>query len=351
MPKTATHPADGSNAGFRERLEDAGVSPLWDVMAKLVTDEPKPEEQTVGWSYEAVRPLLIEAGAVVSAEQAERRVLILGNPGLPEARRVTNSLYAGLQLVLPGEIAPVHRHSQSALRFILESSGAYTAVDGEQVVMSPFDLVLTPSMRWHEHGNETNDPAIWLDGLDIPTVLHFNSGFAEREPHEDAPIAFVPAGDSMKRYGRNLRPKAGSTADRSIRNHPLFHYPYAQWREALEDTARHSPPDPHFGCRMEFTNPYTAGSVLPTISAFVQRIPAGMSTKRVWSTDGTVWVCVEGGGRMLVSDTQYDLKPRDIIVAPSWQPVNFEATSELVLFAYSDKAAQERLDLWQERRE
>ncbi|MNV87475.1 hypothetical protein D3C71_1815980 [compost metagenome] len=102
---------------------------------------------------------------------------------------------------------------------------------------------------------------------------------------------------------------------------------------------------------MEFTNPYTAGSVLPTISAFVQRIPAGMSTKRVWSTDGTVCVCVEGGGRMLVSDTQYDLKPRDIIVAPSWQPVNFEATSELVLFAYSDKAAQERLDLWQERRE
>jgi len=338
------------NSDFRLRLAEAGVTPLWDVMATLVTERPQPQERAVHWSYDGLRPLLLEAGQAVSAEQAERRVLILENPGLPEGRRATNSLYAGLQLVLPGEIAPVHRHSQSALRFILESSGAYTAVDGEKVVMSPFDLVLTPSMRWHEHGNETDAPAGWLDGLDIPTVLHFNSGFAERDPHEGAP-AFIPVGDSSRRYGRNLRPVRGTTADRNVRNHPLFHYPYAEWREALEDTALNSAPDPHVGCRMEFINPFTAGPVLPTISAFVQRVPAGMSTRRLRSTDGTVWVVVEGQGKMSVGDSVYDLAIRDLIVAPSWQPVHFEATTDLILFAYSDRGAQEKLDLWQERRE
>lgn len=343
--------AGGSNSGFRERLADAGVSPLWDVLSALVTATPQPREQVVRWSYDALRPLLMEAGKVVTAAQAERRVLILENPGLPDGRRATNSLYAGLQLVMPGEVAPVHRHSQSALRFILESTGAYTAVDGERVIMRPFDLVLTPNMRWHEHGNETGEPAIWLDGLDIPTVLHFNSGFAERDRHEDEPEPFVPAGDSGWRYGRNLRPVAGSTAERQVRDQPLFHYPYADWRGALEDTAANSLPDPHFGCRMEFTNPFTAGPVMPTISAFVQRVAGGQTTRPVRSTAGTVWTAVDGEGAMIAGDRRYVLKPRDVIVVPSWAPVQFEAQSDIILFGFSDQGAQEKLGLWQQHKE
>ena len=341
---------DGSNSGFRDRLASAGVSPLWDVLSALVTATPQPREQVVRWSYNELRPLLMEAGEVVTAAQAERRVLILENPGLPDGRRATTSLYAGLQLVMPGEVAPVHRHSQSALRFILESTGAYTAVDGERVMMHPFDLVLTPNMRWHEHGNETATPAIWLDGLDIPTVLHFNSGFAERDRHDDEPEPFVPAGDSAWRYGRNLRPVAGSSAERQVRDQPLFHYPYADWRGALEDTAIHSPPDPHFGCRMEFMNPFTAGPVMPTISAFVQRVAGGERTRPVRSTAGTVWTAVEGEGAMLVGDRRYDLQPRDVIVVPSWEPVRFEARSDVVMFGFSDQGAQEKLGLWQQHK-
>lgn len=347
------HPdARGSNSGFRERLADAGVSPLWDVMSALVTAQPQPREQVAHWSFDAVRPLLMEAGEVVSAALAERRVLILENPGLPEGRRATNSLYAGLQLVMPGEVAPVHRHSQSALRFILESTGAYTAVDGERVVMRPFDLVLTPNMRWHEHGNDTDAPAIWLDGLDIPMVLHFNSGFAERDRHEkEEAEPPVPAGDSGWRYGRNMRPVTGSTAERQVRDQPLFHYPYANWRGALEDTALNSPPDPHFGCRMEFTNPFTAGSVMPTMSAFVQRVAGGQSTRPLRSTAGTVWAAVEGSGVMFAGGQRYELTPRDVIVVPSWEPVRFEARSDVVMFGFSDQGAQEKLGLWRQQKD
>ena len=84
------------------------------------------------WRYEDVRPYVLESAEHISAKEAERRVLILENPGLHGSSEITNSLYAGLQLIMPGEVAPAHRHTQSALRFIIEGSGAYTAVDGEE---------------------------------------------------------------------------------------------------------------------------------------------------------------------------------------------------------------------------
>ena len=147
----------------------------------------------------------MRAGTLISASQAERRVLILENPGLPGHSGITPSLYAGLQLILPGEIAPAHRHTQCALRFVIEGEGAYTSVDGEKAIMHPFDLVLTPGGQWHDHGNTTKMPMIWLDGLDIPTVRHFDASFAEKYAEDQFPQS-VPAGDSLEVYGRNLRP-------------------------------------------------------------------------------------------------------------------------------------------------
>jgi gentisate 1,2-dioxygenase len=122
---------------------------------------------------------MTEAGKLITAKEAERRVLILENPGLRGQSKVTTSLFAGIQMVIPGDVAPAHRHSQSALRFILEGKGAFTAVDGERTVMEPGDFVITPSMTWHDHGNETNEPMFWLDGLDIPMVQFFDASFAE----------------------------------------------------------------------------------------------------------------------------------------------------------------------------
>ena len=69
---------------------------------------------------------------MITAEEAERRVLVLENPALRGQSRITNALFAGIQLILPGEVAPAHRHVSSAIRFVLDGEGAYTAVEGEK---------------------------------------------------------------------------------------------------------------------------------------------------------------------------------------------------------------------------
>lgn len=330
-----------------DEMRPEGLAPLWEVLAELVTPEPTSNVLAHKWTYNSARDFLMRAGDLISAAQAERRVLILENPGLPGQSSITSSLYAGLQLILPGEVAPCHRHTQCALRFVLEGEGAYTAVDGEKAIMRPFDLVLTPGGQWHDHANPTDEPMIWLDGLDIPTVRHFAASFAEKLGNEQHPET-APPDDSRTRYGRNLRPLKGSSADRRPAHQPLFHYPYAEWRPALDTLAVQDAPDPHLGHALEFLNPADGGPVMATISAHVRLLPAGFSTRPRRSTDATVFVVVEGKGEARVGDETFALSPRDVFVAPAWKALELKAETQLVLFAYSDKACQEKLNLYRE---
>lgn len=323
--------------------------PLWEVLHGLVTPVPRSAAQPVLWRYAEARDFLLRAGGLISAEQAERRVLIMENPSLPGSSCATPSLYAGLQLILPGEVAPCHRHTQCALRFVMEGDGAFTALDGEKAVMRPFDLVLTPNWQWHDHGNTSDAPMIWLDGLDIPMVRFFETSFAERLP-ESAHPETAPAGDTLTRYGRNLRPFAGTPAARRPARLPLFHYPFAEWHAALRAIAAHDAPDPHLGHALEFTNPADGGPIMPTIAAHVRLLPAGFSTRPRQATDGTIFVVVSGRGTARIGGQEFALIERDSFVVPSWCALELEATTEMVLFGYSDRAAQEKLGLWREAR-
>jgi gentisate 1,2-dioxygenase len=294
-----------------------------------------------------MRDYLMRAGDLISAEQAERRVLILENPGLAGQSAIVPSLYAGLQLILPSEIAPCHRHTQCALRFVMEGNGAYTTVDGEKAIMRPFDLVLTSGMQWHDHGNPTSEPMIWLDGLDIPMVRLFDASFAEKLEERVHPET-APAGDTLARYGANMRPMRGTTADRRPVEQPLFHYPFAAWRKSLMDLAANAEIDPHLGHALEFINPGNGGPVMPTISAHVRMIPTGFETAPRRSTDGAVFVVVEGAGTALVNGEPLRLHERDVVAIPSWNQVQFSASQDLILFAFSDKASQQKLNLYKE---
>lgn len=325
------------------------LAPLWEQLAELVPRAPKSAARCHRWAYAEVRRYLMQAGGMITAQQAERRVLILENPGLSGSASITPSLYAGLQLILPGEIAPCHRHSQCALRFVLEGEGAYTAVDGEKAVMQPFDLVLTPAGQWHDHGNTTSQPMIWLDGLDIPTVRHFEAGFAESFPEHSHPQTAAP-GDTIVRYGHNMRPFRGSTADRRPARQPLFHYPYAQWRDTLNSMAQVAAPDPHLGHALEFINPADGDCVMPTISAHVRLVPEGFRSRPRRATDGTVFAVVEGTGTAHIGEASIGLAPRDIFVVPSWHALQLEAETDLVLFGFSDQSAQRKLNLYREER-
>ena len=130
---------------YYKKIDASNLAPLWEVIRGLILKEPRSPAQPTMWRYSDVRPYVMEAGTLITAKEAERRVLVLENPGLRGQSKITNTLYAGLQLILPSEVAPAHRHSQSALRFIVEGRGAYTAVDGEKSIMAPGDFVITPS--------------------------------------------------------------------------------------------------------------------------------------------------------------------------------------------------------------
>jgi gentisate 1,2-dioxygenase len=147
---TATNPSDlqSTRTEFYRRLRPENLAPLWEVLAALVTPTPRTQAIPAAWSFDRIRPMLMEAGELITATEAERRVLILENPALPGQSRITQTLYAGLQLILPGEVAPAHRHSQNALRFILDGDGAFTALHGERAYMHRYDLILTPNRQF-----------------------------------------------------------------------------------------------------------------------------------------------------------------------------------------------------------
>jgi gentisate 1,2-dioxygenase len=271
---------------------------------------------------------------------------MLMNPGLGGEASITGSLFAGLQLIMPGEIAPAHRHSQSALRFIIEGHGAYTAVDGERTAMEPGDFVITPSWTWHDHGNETSEPMVWLDGLDIQIVKLLGASFAEGYPDDIQPVS-RPEGDSFARFGQNLLPVDWKP---EVKTSPVFNYPYARTREALDALSRNGPPDPYHGYKLRYVNPASGEFAMPTIATFVQLLPAGFASQPYRSTDGTVFVVVEGKGETRIGDKTFAWEPHDIFVVPSWMTHTHHTESEAVLFSFSDRVVQEKLGLWREAR-
>ena len=331
---------------FYAKIATHNLAPLWESLHDLVPAEPRPACVPALWRYAAIRDFIMESGDIISAKEAVRRVLILENPGLRGTAAITQSLYAGLQLILPGEIAPSHRHTQSALRFIVEGSGAYTTVDGEKTVMRPGDFVITPSWTWHDHGNESGQPMVWLDGLDIPMVRFFDAGFAENLDQDVQPLE-RPEGDSPARYGRGLVPVDFEVSSKTS---PVFNYPYAEARESLEILCRTGDWDPCHGLKMRYINPVTGDWAMPTIGTFLQLLPKGFKSRPYQSTDGTVFCVIEGCGRSVVGDATFEWEAKDIFVVPSWARYRLEADDEAVLFSYSDRPVQEKLGFWRQRR-
>ena len=305
---------------FYQRIAKLNAAPLWEVLSEIVGAQPHPASLPTLWSYAELRPFLMESGALITAREAERRVLMLENPGFPGASRITQSVYAGLQLVLPGEFTNSHRHMACALRFIIEGEGAYTAVDGERVDMHPGDLILTPSWTFHDHGNPGNSPVVWLDGLDIPIVNFYDSSFAEHFPDE-------------------------GTQDSVAVASPVFAFRYAPAREALSGNKLLHP---CHGVKVEYLNANNA-PVTRTLGAFLQRLPAGFQGESYRSTDSTVYCVAEGSGSSRIGDRSFPWSARDIFVVPSWYTVSHQANEESVLFSFSDRPAQKALGLWREQ--
>ena len=331
---------------YYRRISDYNLAPLWEALKTVQAEEPDPPETAVVWHYDDIRAMLLDAAHLISTQEANRHVLVLENPTLRGQTRATHSLYAGLQLVMPGETAPSHRHSQAAIRFIVEGEGAYTSVNGERTNMREGDFVVTPAWSWHDHGNPSQKPMVWMDGLDFPLVGLLNCGFFE-DYGEDAFPLTRPENDSQARYSAGMLPVG--YREQPL-NTPLVNYPYARARESLERLKAAGPIDPCHGVKMRYVNPATGGYALATIGTFMQVLPAGFSGRPYRSTDAAVYSVVEGSGKTVVAGRSLEWSKRDVFVVPSWSWHYHEAFEESVIFSFSDRPVHETLGLFREQR-
>jgi gentisate 1,2-dioxygenase len=355
IPPAQQIPSVASSQAERQRLyadmSAQHLTPLWEVLHALVPPQPTSPCVPAHWKYEAVRPYLARAALAITAEEAVRRVLILENPALRGQSCVTQSLYAGLQLIRPGEVAPAHRHTQSALRFIVEGQGAFTAVDGERTTMHPGDFIITPSWTWHDHGNPSDQDVVWLDGLDIPTIRFFDAGFAENASTASQQVS-KPEGISLAKHGHNMGPVRGDAP--FGQTSPIFSYPYARSREALHTLERDTEPDPWDGFKLRYINPLTGGWPMPTMATFLQRLPPGFGGEEPRQTDGAVFSVVEGEGMANIEGpsgpVQFQFGPRDHFVVPSWHRLQLSSAKGCVLFSFSDRPVHQALGILKEER-
>ena len=308
---------------YSQALESLSLGPLWTALHVLLPHERLTAAVPHRWSWRDVRPLLHEAARLVPLEQAERRVLVLENPGLKGSYAATSTLYAGLQVILPGEAAPSHHHTPSALRLVVEGEGAFTTVDGVKCAMERGDFIITPPMRWHDHGHEGAAPVVWLDGLDIPLVRAFDASWVSRTRPAQPPTATAVAG------------------------YPQLRWPWRTMRRALAAMAD----DVAHPVRLAYVMPISGAAPLPTMGAQAHWLRPAERVRAGRSTASRVFHVIEGHGRSAIGDTTLAWQAGDTLVAPPWHWVahdNASAAEPACLFSFDDEPALRALGLYVE---
>lgn len=329
-------------------IDQLGAAPLWQHLGNLFSPEPKSRAVPYVWRYEALRPYALHFADTLSIEDAERRVLMLVNPGLKDPPATVNSLYAGIQIILPGETAQAHRHTSNAFRFIIEGRGAYTTVNGERVHMHPGDLLLTPGWHWHDHDHEGEGPMMWLDGLDYPLINALESGFFELYS-DRAQKPSVPDDLSSRQFihGR-LNPAWGLERTASS---PIGNYPWEETARAFDAIADRAAGSEVDGIVLEYTNPWTGGPVLPTMSCRIQRLRPGFRGAAQRQTPSMIVHVKDGSGRTVVDGQTLDWAPGDVFAVPGWatyQLVNGSASEDAILFSYTNEPVMRSLGLYRQ---
>jgi gentisate 1,2-dioxygenase len=304
-------------------LTAKNLYPLWPSLRSVMpAAAPGARTQPTLWKYADVRPLLLRAGELTPIEKAERRVLVLANPGHGLANmQATPIIYLGLQLILPGEVAPNHRHTPNAVRIVVEGEGAFTGVDGEKCPMRRGDLILTPSGRWHEHGHEGRDPVIWLDVLDLPLLYYLEASYVE--DGSDVAIARdAPHSDALY-TAAGLAPAPGFV--RSDDRNPLIRYPWERTRAALESLQRsRAASEP---LQVAYVNPETGRDCFPTIAFSALMLRPGETRDLGRRSPAQVFHAIEGSGHIAIGGAELAWSERDTLAAPCFAPVTIANAS------------------------
>jgi gentisate 1,2-dioxygenase len=295
------------------------------------------------WHWHDIHPELARSREIVDAAAAlQRRALVLRNPSLtPPAVGATATLAASYQMLSPGETAPVHAHSMSALRFGLAGSGARMIIDGDRIPMEPGDLILTPSWSWHGHVHPGGDePVTWLDGLDVPFVMGLRAGFYRDDPHTEDPLP------TRNTAGTDASPATLAPAgDRAGPHSPVRRY---RWQEAYPALRRLMARAPEHSplTRLEYRNPVTGGPALATIACLLEGLPAGARTRLCRETASSVMVVARGTGTLICGGQTFELRPNDVAAIPAWTWHQLTAHHELVMFRMTDRPIHDAFGLF-----
>jgi gentisate 1,2-dioxygenase len=330
---------------FHERMHAAHIYGLWE-LAGAMTRHPEPKAIPYMWKSSLLEAIVRESGEVVPVGE-ERRALQLFNPGLDGRWATTNTMIAAVQLLLPGEVARAHRHTPTAIRFIMEGEGAYTAVDGERVYMAPGDLILTPSWAWHDHGNETDKPVVWMDGLDVPLVQALNAMFFQMY---DVPLFPLTKPDNASAHLFGHVSLSPTWVKERPRSSPLLLYSWEKTSQSLA-ALRDARGDEHDDIALEYTHPQTGRALLPTMACWIQMLRPGARLTAHRHTGSAVYYVVEGTGETIIDGCRFVWSKGDIITLPSWalhEHANLSARDAAVLFSIQDRPVLEALGLYRE---
>lgn len=332
---------------YRQGLNERNLVPLWpSLRAALPHGMPNRRTRPAVWRYaDDVRPYLLEAGDLTPIEKAERRVLVLANPGLGlDSMQATPAIFIGMQMILPGETAPNHKHSPSAVRFVIEGDGGYTIVDGEKLPMQRGDLILTPSGLWHQHGHEGTGPVIWLDALDLPTVLALEASYAvEGQPQtvRNEPDA------SQSRYRRaGLVPYRALTRQRAA--YPMLRFPWTEVKGALESLAGVT--DRGEAVHLAYVNPETGAECLPVLGfSGIMLRPGETITPERRSTSAVLHV-VDGSIEAVIDGDELAADVCDTMAVPTHARISLRNASDrspAFLFQVDDAPLQRKLGFYE----
>ena len=331
---------------YRDDLTALNLVPLWpSLRAALPFKVPTRQTQPIAWSYQSLRPLLLQSGELTPMEKAERRVLVLANPGHGlENMKASPAIYLGMQLLLPGEWAPSHRHTPNAVRMIVEGEGAYTTVDGEKCEMERGDLILTPTGLWHEHGHDGQSPVVWLDVLDLPIGFYLETSYAIEGQRQS-----VTPGHSDQ---QNTRSGVAPTRmfERSSKSYPMLRYPWKSTKAALQTLAQD---DPTQECiQVTYINPETGADAENILGFYALMLRPGQVLRLPARSPAQVFHVIEGEVEAKVVNSTFALREADTCCAPGYEAVtlkNLQADKPSYLFIADESPLHRKLGVYEVR--
>jgi gentisate 1,2-dioxygenase len=214
--------------------------------------------------------------------------------------------------------------------------------------MAPGDLILTPSWAWHDHGNETKERVVWMDGLDIPLIGSLEAMFFQFYSSPQVP-ASRPANASRQMYGHaHITPTWVKEKGQSS---PLLLYSWEQAWQALNSLREHEG-SAHDGVLLEYRHPQTGGPVLPTMACMIQLLRPSEHTKAHRHTGSAVYHVVQGSGYTVIDGQRFSWQKGDILAIPPWavhEHANSSASADdAVLFSIQDLPVLQALGLYYE---